>query len=100
MLRGKDYRGVWHVRQGKIEIGCIEVTDFVAMDTYLTDIQNSKDYTVRIFARSEFVDCYINNRFLFSTVLEDKPLSGRIGFAVDNALASFGALRVAALEHE
>jgi len=46
------------------------------------------------------VDCYINNRFLFSTVFENKPLSGRIGFAVDSALASFGGLHMAALEHE
>lgn len=88
------------VKQGKIEIGCIEAAGFVAMDTYYTDIQNSKDYAVRIFARSEFVDCYINNRFLFSTVFEDNPVSGRIGFAVDSGLVSFGGLRVAALEHE
>ena len=70
------------------------------LDAEQVGLKTGEEHVVRIFARSEFADCYLDDRFVFSTVLNEAPLSGKIGFAVDSAKASFRELRVASLEAE
>lgn len=88
------------VSSGIIEIARVEQGQPTNLDSVISDIRNGDDHTVRIFARSEFVDCYVDDRFIFSTVMNDLPLSGIIGLTVDSAAASFCDLRVALLEAE
>jgi len=42
----------------------------------------------------------VDDKLVFSTVVDDAPLSGKVGFAVDSAIVSFSNLRVASLEEE
>jgi len=87
-------------KSGNVEIARTENGQSVMRDTMSLGIKAGKDYTIRIFARSEFADCYVDDRFIFSTVVDDTPLSGKIAFAVDSGMASFYNLRIASLESE
>jgi beta-fructofuranosidase len=52
---------------------------------------------VRIFARAEFVEAYVGDFWLFSTVLPEEPLRGLLGFMVEGGRAAFKNLRCAEL---
>lgn len=87
-------------KSGNVEIARVEEGQAVTRDAVILDLQPSEEHTVRVFARSEFADCYVDDKFIFSTVVDDAPLSGKIGYAVDSAVASFFDFRVASLEAE
>jgi len=97
---GKGSAVILDAKSGNVEIARTENGQSVMQDTMLLGIKAGKDYTVRIFARSEFADCYVDDRFIFSTVVDDTQLSGKVGFAVDSGIASFYDLRIASLESE
>ena len=88
------------IRSGNMEIARVEGDQATTLDAVTLGLKSGEEHTVRIFARSEFADCYIDDRFIFSTVMDDLPLSGKVGFAVDSAAASFSNLRIASLESE
>ena len=83
---------------GDVEVTRMEDGRFTMLDAVASGIEAGESYKVRIFARAEFVDWYVDDRLVFSTAINDVPLIGRIGFAVDNTTASFTHLRIAALE--
>lgn len=89
-----------NAQSGKVEIVAMEKGQTSTRDAVLLGIRPSEEHTIRIFARSEFVDCYVDDKLVFSTVVDDAPLSGKVGFAVDSAIVSFSNLRVASLESE
>jgi hypothetical protein len=53
---------------------------------------------VRVLARAEFVEAYVDNRWVFSTILPDEPAAGLLGCAVEGGDACFRHLRCAELE--
>jgi len=85
-------------RAGNIEIARIDEGRLTVLDAVTSGMRPGEKHEVRIFARAEFVDSYVDNRLIFSTAINDVPLSGKIGFSVDSAVASFWNLRVASLE--
>jgi len=87
-------------QSGQVEIAAVEKGQTSTLDAVLLGIRSSEEHTIRIFARSEFADCYLDDKLLFSTVVDDAPLSGKVGFVVDSAVVSFSNLRVASLESE
>ncbi len=89
-----------NAQSGKVEIAAVEKGQISTRDAVLLGIRPSEEHTIRIFARSEFADCYVDDKLVFSTVVDDAPLSGKVGFAVDSAIVSFSNLRVASLESE
>ena len=91
---------ILNAKSGNIEIAKAEEGQATILDAMDLGLKPGEEHTLRIFARSEFADCYVNDRFIFSTVVNDAPLSGKIGFAVHSAAASFRNLRVASLEAE
>jgi len=85
-------------KSGNVEIAGIEEGQVATRDAVMLDLQTSQEHIVRIFVRSEFADCYVDDKFIFSTVVDDHPLSGKIGFVVDSAVTSFSNLRIASLK--
>ncbi len=85
-------------RSGNIEIARMDAGQLTILDTEISELEPGEKHRIRIFARSEFVDSYVDDRLIFSTAINDVPLSGKIGFAVDSAVVSFWNLRVASLE--
>jgi len=88
-----------NAQSGKVEIAAVEKGQVSTRDAILLGIRPSEEHTIRIFARSEFTDCYLDDKLVFSTVV-DAPLSGKVGFVVDSAIVSFSNFRVASLEKE
>jgi len=89
-----------NAQSGQVEIAALEKGQISTRDAADLGIRPSEEHTIRIFARSEFTDCYLDDKLVFSTVVDDVPLSGKVGFVVDSAVVSFSNLRVASLESE
>ena len=60
-------------------------------------LEGDKAVAVRVLARAEFVEAYLNDRWAFSTVLADQPRRGLLGVAVEGGEATFRRLRCADL---
>jgi len=61
------------------------------------DLQCGREYRVRLFVRAEFVECYLDDGWVFTTVLGDMPDRGAIYLWVEGGTAAFEGLRVAAV---
>jgi len=85
-------------KSGNVEIARIDGDKLTVLDAVISGLQSGEKHSVRIFARAEFVDSYVDDRLIFSTAIDNVPLSGRIGFAVDSAIVSFWNFRVALVE--
>ena len=83
---------------GKLEIAVLDGQECTTCDSVVFPVEADRDYSIRLYARAEFVDAFVDDRLVFSAVLNDSPPSGRIGFAVESASARLQELRIAVLE--
>jgi hypothetical protein len=87
-------------RDGALEIGELNGAgsfNFVPRDNFYAKLKPDTKCHLRIYARAEFVDCYMDDRLVFSAVVEDLPNKGSIGLAVEGGTCTFSDLRVAEL---
>jgi len=68
------------------------------VDAASAPIKAGEPVAVRVLARAEFIEAYVNDRWCFSTVLPDDPPRGVLGLAVEGGEATFRNLRCAELE--
>ena len=90
---------------GRVELGAAHGTAISAVrlqpyDKVRAVLPKAEPVELRVLARSEFVDAYLDDRWLFSAVLSDLPRAGRMGVAIAGGRATFDALRVAHLASE
>ena len=89
---------ILNAEKGSLEIAEIDGPEWLTRDSMSFPTAYGSEYRLRLFARSEFVDGYIDDRLVFSVVLNNIPDSGRTGFEVQSASACFKEIRIAALE--
>ncbi len=81
-----------------VEIARLTGGELSTIDIWRSAEPLSMRRSIRVFARSEFADCYLDDRLIFSTVIDDAPRSGRAGFLVASGSARFSNPRLASLE--
>lgn len=68
------------------------------IDSVRRPVEHNRTYTVRLIHRHRYVELFIGDRLVFSTVTESVPQGGGIGCAVEDAAAAFNIRQVHRLE--
>ena len=87
---------------GSAEIGPVQMTLAPAislgmLDCCKTPLVLSQSLKLRLLIRAEYMECYLNDQWIFSTILGNRPVPGRIGFAVCGGSALFAGLEIHSL---
>jgi beta-fructofuranosidase len=90
-------------QHNRIEIGRLQRSwsgggALAPLDTVSRPLPPGEPVTLRVLARAEFVEVYVNDRWVFSTLFADDPQRGALGLAVEGGEAAFRRLRCAELE--
>lgn len=67
---------------------------FRPWDTSFNTFETGYPLRLRVIARSEFVEVYINDRWCFSTTVKDYYYSGLVGYLVESGRADFTDVRI------
>jgi len=70
---------------------------FVPLDSFRLGLKVGQIYRLRIFLRDEHLEAYLDDRWIFSSVL-DVPPGGELMLYAEGGKAAFESLRVAAIE--
>jgi beta-fructofuranosidase len=68
------------------------------IDSVRRPVEHNRTYTVRLIHRHRYVELFIGDRLVFSTVTESVPQGGGIGCAVEDAAAAFNIRQAYRLE--
>jgi hypothetical protein len=66
-------------------------------DTCRTPLVRSRSYHLRVLARAEFYEVYLDDRWIFTKVFEDAPRSGSVRLYVERGRAEFRDIRLSQL---
>ena len=70
---------------------------FVPLDSFRLGLKPGRTYRLRTFLRDEHLEAYLDDRWIFSSVL-DMPPGGELMLYAEGGKATFESLRVAAIE--
>jgi sucrose-6-phosphate hydrolase SacC (GH32 family) len=84
---------------GMVEWGRLSYSDIIQVeDEVKWPLLADNPIQVRILARNEHIELYLNNRWVFSAHTEDLPQKGKLGFSVQNGNVKIDNLLVKELE--
>jgi len=67
-------------------------------DSTPCQLERGRSYHLRCFARDEHFEVYLDDRWIFTTVIADAPKRGTVEFCVERGEAEFTDLRLAEIE--
>jgi len=70
----------------------------MVQDTCRRPLERGKSYHLRCFARDEHFEVYLDNRWVFTTVIAESPRMGDVQLCVERGEAKFAGLRLARIE--
>ena len=72
--------------------------NFQPWDVCKKKLDHNKSYELRVFARNEFFEVYINDEWISTVVLDGAPKSGDVQLCVQRGEAVFSYIRLAEIE--